>query len=675
MDSCILKQCRDDLASQIRTPPRIIESARPSPSCIELTLEWAVPDDRRCLILDVDPGHPTAHLARHGRGSIRHGTGFAERAVGTRLAAIGPDAGDPEAGPHIWRLDLCDSGGALRWRLMAAWTGRSGNIRLTDPSGRILESLMPGGPRPGAVYSPPPSDSRTPAGGALPQLSRAIVGLPPKQLHHAVRRTVRDVELPAALDAVLSAAERCPDLRAIIEDDEAAVRAATEILRWLRLPACIRTGADRHEPAPSDEAAAAALPGACDDGLSLTPEGTTCTEHHLYIFPRDGTAAALDIDPASIPAAWVSSVRLPSLERFRRDEARPLRDLLDRAHQLQCMHADQERERADALLLLRHEAERLRRLHTNLMAERVSPGEGMRLRRSGEAILASLHMIRRGDREVLCPDWSDPDNTKQLRIALDPARPAADNAADYFRRARRWERGEPHRAKRLAAIDRASARLAELETQIAGGRQSLPISRLAREVERALGFLISPRIRGMLQSEGPGPDRARARLTERPGSAGRRRQADAAGRTGKAHPSGPASDRRHRPRSFRTKEGWTVLVGRSNEENDHLTHRIAHPEDYWLHAHGVPGSHVVLRREGRKDNPSARTLEEAAAIAAFFSKARHSRKVPVLYTLKKYVRKPRKAKPGLAVCTREKTLLVAPKDPTEGRTPEWMEEE
>ena len=129
-----------------------------------------------------------------------------------------------------------------------------------------------------------------------------------------------------------------------------------------------------------------------------------------------------------------------------------------------------------------------------------------------------------------------------------------------------------------------------------------------------------------------------------------------------------------RPREFRTSDGWKVLVGRSNEENDYLTHRIAHQEDTWLHAHGVPGSHVVLRREGRKDNPSARTLQEAAAIAAWFSKARHSSKTPVIYTLKKYVRKPRKGRPGLALCTREKTIMVAPKDPTEGQEPEWMED-
>jgi predicted ribosome quality control (RQC) complex YloA/Tae2 family protein len=118
-----------------------------------------------------------------------------------------------------------------------------------------------------------------------------------------------------------------------------------------------------------------------------------------------------------------------------------------------------------------------------------------------------------------------------------------------------------------------------------------------------------------------------------------------------------------------------VVVGRSNEENDFVTHRLAKQEDYWFHASGVPGSHVVLKRAGRKDNPSSKAIEEAAAIAAFYSKSRNSRKAPVIYTLKKYVHKPRKAKPGLATCSNEKTVMVAPMNPEEGITPEWIAED
>jgi predicted ribosome quality control (RQC) complex YloA/Tae2 family protein len=69
---------------------------------------------------------------------------------------------------------------------------------------------------------------------------------------------------------------------------------------------------------------------------------------------------------------------------------------------------------------------------------------------------------------------------------------------------------------------------------------------------------------------------------------------------------------------------------------------------------------VILRREGRKQNPSRQTLLEAAAIAAYHSKARASSRAPVIYTLRKHVRKPRGGAPGLAVCTHEKMVMVKP---------------
>jgi predicted ribosome quality control (RQC) complex YloA/Tae2 family protein len=106
-----------------------------------------------------------------------------------------------------------------------------------------------------------------------------------------------------------------------------------------------------------------------------------------------------------------------------------------------------------------------------------------------------------------------------------------------------------------------------------------------------------------------------------------------------------------------------------------VTHSLAHSEDYWFHAEGCPGSHVVLKREGRRDNPSGRTIREAAEIAAYFSKARTSKKAPVVYTLKKYVRKPRKGAPGLALVTQEKMIMVEPKAPETSDPGGWGDEE
>jgi predicted ribosome quality control (RQC) complex YloA/Tae2 family protein len=122
-------------------------------------------------------------------------------------------------------------------------------------------------------------------------------------------------------------------------------------------------------------------------------------------------------------------------------------------------------------------------------------------------------------------------------------------------------------------------------------------------------------------------------------------------------------DPRHQihPRRYRTRDGaWLVLVGRDDRENDVLSLKVAGPEDYWFHAHGGPGSHVVLRREGRNDTPSRQAIAEAAGLAAHWSKQRGASKAGVSYTLAKHVTKPRGAKPGTVAIRHEKLLVVPP---------------
>ena len=128
-------------------------------------------------------------------------------------------------------------------------------------------------------------------------------------------------------------------------------------------------------------------------------------------------------------------------------------------------------------------------------------------------------------------------------------------------------------------------------------------------------------------------------------------------KTKRARRSGPPEIK---PRRYRTSDGWLVLVGRNERENDRLSLKVASPNDYWFHTHGSPGSHVVLRREDRKDEPSRKTLEEAAALAGHWSKQKTSSKAAVIYTLAKYVTKPRGAKPGSVTVRREKLIMVEP---------------
>ena len=105
-------------------------------------------------------------------------------------------------------------------------------------------------------------------------------------------------------------------------------------------------------------------------------------------------------------------------------------------------------------------------------------------------------------------------------------------------------------------------------------------------------------------------------------------------------------------------EGWVVLVGRSEQDNDRLSLKVARPDDWWFHVRGHPGSHVVLRGEGRA--PDRAVLEQAAAIAAWHSRLREGGSVAVSATRARFVTKPRGAKAGTVQIRKEKVLKVRP---------------
>ncbi len=112
-------------------------------------------------------------------------------------------------------------------------------------------------------------------------------------------------------------------------------------------------------------------------------------------------------------------------------------------------------------------------------------------------------------------------------------------------------------------------------------------------------------------------------------------------------------------RSFRSTDGYEIIVGRTDAENDQVTFRLARSTDIWLHAADYPGSHVIIRKTGREAVPQ-RAIIEAAQVAAFYSQAKRDSKVAVHYTEKKFVSKPPRSKPGLVRLSSFKTVLVEP---------------
>jgi predicted ribosome quality control (RQC) complex YloA/Tae2 family protein len=114
----------------------------------------------------------------------------------------------------------------------------------------------------------------------------------------------------------------------------------------------------------------------------------------------------------------------------------------------------------------------------------------------------------------------------------------------------------------------------------------------------------------------------------------------------------------HRIRQLLGPSGYTILHGENAESNDYLLVRVAKPNDYWLHVRGSASAHAVIVTQNHPEKVSREVLMFAAKIVVQNSPSKHSGYVPVDYTLRKYVRKPKGAAKGMAVYTNEKTLHV-----------------
>jgi predicted ribosome quality control (RQC) complex YloA/Tae2 family protein len=257
----------------------------------------------------------------------------------------------------------------------------------------------------------------------------------------------------------------------------------------------------------------------------------------------------------------------------------------------------------------------------------------------GEVLVAHPGATARGATQVTLPDHAaGPEAT--LVIPLDPALSPAANAERYFKAARRGRRGALRVAARLQETETELARVHAWAERVAEASRLETLESVQKEMEAA-PRLLAPRDRAALPGT-PAGSRADPRERKGRGDSGRRRSA------------GPE------PRRFVSSDGFPILVGRDTDGNDYLTTHLARSQDLWLHVQGRSGSHVVIRVPNRTNGVPRRTLIQAAQLAAYYSQARDDGKVAVDYTLRKYVRKPRKAKPGLVTISQERTIIVSP---------------
>lgn len=271
------------------------------------------------------------------------------------------------------------------------------------------------------------------------------------------------------------------------------------------------------------------------------------------------------------------------------------------------------RQRAhDLLKLLMNSYERVSRkleLQKKELAE-CSEREVFRVR--GDLINANIWRLEKGQSKAVLEDFTTGD---PVEIQLDPRLTPAQNAQKYYTEYRK--------------LDTAEKKLTEL---IAKGQQELVyIDSVFDAASRTDSESDLAEIRRELREQGylKGGVRADEKVKK-------------------------TSD----PLHFRSSEGFEILVGRNNRQNDQLTLKTAKATDIWLHTQGIAGSHVIIRTEGRQ--PGEQTLFEAAQLAAFHSKGRSGSGVPVDYVAVKFVKKPAGAKPGMVIFTNNRTLYVTP---------------
>ena len=235
----------------------------------------------------------------------------------------------------------------------------------------------------------------------------------------------------------------------------------------------------------------------------------------------------------------------------------------------------------------------------------------------GELIKSNLHLLKRGTKEVTLFNYFSP-TAQSISVPLDDKLTPLQNAQKYFKKYRKAKVSYKTILHYLSNHQTAFDKLNQLYIIFLQSNPTYPELSLIKQKLIKLGY---------------------------------------------AEKSKKIVKKKKREISFPTRyisgDGWIIFVGKNSKQNDLLTMKLASGNDIWLHVKNCFGSHVIIKNRGMGQTPPLETLIEAANLAVYFSKAKNESKIQVDYTLKKYVKKPRNAKPGMVIYSQEKNLFIA----------------
>ena len=266
----------------------------------------------------------------------------------------------------------------------------------------------------------------------------------------------------------------------------------------------------------------------------------------------------------------------------------------------------------DLLRLLANASERLSRKINLQRGELARSEDREHLRVCGDLINANLYRIERGSAFADLENFYD--ENRLMRVKLDPALNATQNAQKYYKEYRKAKPAQQVLGEQIAQAEQELLYVDSVFDCLSRAQSESELNEIRQEL-REEGYLKAVR--------------------------------------DKRKPPAPLA-----PLEFVSSEGFRILVGRNNRQNDKLTLKQANNNDIWLHTKNIPGSHTIIVTGGRQ--PGNATLKEAAMLAAYHSRAKDSSQVPVDYTQVRYVSKPQGAKPGTVIYVHYQTLFVTP---------------
>jgi predicted ribosome quality control (RQC) complex YloA/Tae2 family protein len=266
---------------------------------------------------------------------------------------------------------------------------------------------------------------------------------------------------------------------------------------------------------------------------------------------------------------------------------------------------------------IKNAIERSRRTLAAIEEELQQSSRADEYERIAKLLMANLQHLTKGTKFVDLPDMFS--GNRPMRIILDPKLTPALNAERYFHKAKKGREAREETSKRLEKVRSDLAFLGKLQLHLDSCTTKEQLKEFQEEYKSEL---------------------VRWNIVK----------------TSKAREEIPF-------RVFTVTGGFEVWAGKSSENNDLLTMKYAKPNDLWFHARGGSGSHVVLKVDTAKGNPSREAIEQAAGIAAYYSKMKKAKMVPVAYCERKYVKKMKATPPGTVSLQREKVIFVEPSLP------------